>query len=64
MADAHVWLANIGLIGLVVFSAAEAYGSALPLTVPLALSGIATAVSVYLFVANMWLTFSQPIPER
>jgi heme/copper-type cytochrome/quinol oxidase subunit 1 len=64
MADVHFWLANIGLIGLVVFSAARAYGSALPLTIPLALSGIAAAVSVYLFVANMWLTFSQPIPER
>ena len=64
MADVHFWLANIGLIGLVVFSAARAYASALPLTVPLALSGIAAAVSVYLFVANMWLTFSQPIPER
>jgi cbb3-type cytochrome oxidase subunit 1 len=64
MADVHFWLANIGLIGLVAFTAARAYGPALPLTIPLALSGIAAAVSVYLFVVNMWLTFSRPIPER
>lgn len=64
MADINFWLANFGLIGLVVFNAAKAYGSALPLTVPLALSGIAAAASVYLFVANIWLTFSQPVPER
>ncbi|MFC2046237.1 cbb3-type cytochrome c oxidase subunit I [Chloroflexota bacterium] len=64
MADIQFWLANIGLIGLVVFGAAQAYGSSLPLTIPLALSGVAAAVSVYLFVANLWLTFSRPTPEH
>ena len=64
MADVQFWLANIGLIGLVVFGAAQAYGVSLPLTIPLALSGVAAALSVYLFVANIWLTFSQPSPER
>lgn len=64
LADVHFWLANIGLLGLVLFDAAKAYGSTLPHTIPLALSGTAMVVSVYLFVANMWLTFSRPIPER
>jgi cbb3-type cytochrome oxidase subunit 1 len=64
MADVQFWLANLGLIGLVVFGAARTYWASLPLTLPLALSGVAAAVSVYLFVANIWLTFSQPSPER
>ena len=64
MADVQFWLANIGLIGLVVFDAAQAYGASLPLTIPLALSGVAAAVSVYLFVVNLWLTFSRPSPEH
>jgi len=64
MAEIQFWLANIGLIGLAVFGAAQAYGASLPLTIPLALSGVAAAVSVYLFVANLWLTFSRPLPEH
>ncbi len=64
MAEVQFWLANAGLIGLVVFSALSSYWPTLPLKIPLVLSGVAELVSVYLFVANMWLTFKQPPPER
>jgi cbb3-type cytochrome oxidase subunit 1 len=63
MADAHFWLANIGLVGLAVFSALNAYQPTMPFEIPLALSGLAEAAAIYLFVANMWLTFRQPSPS-
>ena len=63
MANVQFWLANIGLVGLAVFSGLDAYWPALPFKVLLALSGIIEVIAVYLFVANMWLTFSRPDPE-
>ncbi len=63
LADVQFWLANIGLLGLAIFSALLAYWPALPFRIPLALSGVIEAVSIYLFVANMWLTFSRPPPQ-
>jgi cbb3-type cytochrome oxidase subunit 1 len=63
MADVHFWLANIGLAGLAVFSTLQAYWPALPFKIALALSGIVEVVAIYLFVANMWLTFRQPPPQ-
>lgn len=63
-AEVQFWLANAGLVGLVVFDALLAYWPTLPLKIPLTLSGICAALSVYLFVANMWLTFHQPAPQR
>jgi cbb3-type cytochrome oxidase subunit 1 len=59
-AEIQFWLANIGLVGLVVFSALSSYWPQLPFKAPLALFGIVQLASVYLFVANMWLTFRQP----
>jgi hypothetical protein len=64
MADVQFWLANIGLVGLALFSALQAYWPALPFKIPLALSGLMEAVAIYLFVANMWLTFKQPPPQQ
>ena len=63
MAGIHFWLANAGLVGLAVFSALNAYWPTLPFKIPLAVAGLAEAVSIYLFVANMWLTFRQPAPH-
>lgn len=63
MAEVQFWLANIGLVGLAIFSALNAYWPALPFKVLLALSGIIEVIAVYLFVVNMWLTFSPPEPE-
>ena len=62
LADTQFWLANIGLIGLVVFSGLQAFWAMPFLTIMLAASGIIEAVSVYLFVANLWLTFAQKPP--
>jgi cbb3-type cytochrome oxidase subunit 1 len=63
LAEVQFWLANIGLIGLAIFSALRAYWPALPVTVPLAISGLVELAAIYLFVANMWLTFRQPQPQ-
>jgi cbb3-type cytochrome oxidase subunit 1 len=63
MVEVQFWLANIGLVGLVLFSALQAYWPTLPFKIPLALSGVVELVSIYLFVANMWLTFRQPQPQ-
>jgi cbb3-type cytochrome oxidase subunit 1 len=63
MAEVQFWLANIGLVGLALFSALRAYWPALPFTIPLAISGLLELVAIYLFVANMWLTFKQPQPQ-
>jgi len=63
MADLQFWLANIGLVGLAVFSALNAYWPTLLFKIPFALSGLAEAVAIYLFVVNMWLTFRQPSPQ-
>jgi cbb3-type cytochrome oxidase subunit 1 len=63
MADVHFWLANTGLVGLAIFSALNAYWPSLLFKIPLAVAGLAEAVSIYLFVANMWLTFRQPAPH-
>jgi hypothetical protein len=57
-------LANIGLIGLAVFAGLLGYLPDAPLKAPLALFGILELLSIYLFVANMWLTFRQPVPEH
>jgi len=64
MADTQFWLANIGLVGLAIFSALNSYWPGLPFKIPLALSGLIEAVSIYLFVVNMWLTFRQPGPQQ
>ena len=64
MAEVQFWLANIGLVGLVLFSALRAYWPTLPFKIPLALSGVVELISIYLFVANMWLTFRQPQPQQ
>lgn len=64
MAEVQFWLANVGLLGLVILDGVEVYWPALPLKIPLALAGVAAAVSIYLFVANLWLTFRQPPPGR
>jgi cbb3-type cytochrome oxidase subunit 1 len=64
LADVQFWLANIGLIGLAVFSALSSYWPNQPYKIPLALFGIVELVSIYMFVANMWLTFRQPEPQR
>lgn len=64
MADVQFWLANIGLIGLGIFSALSAYWPTQPFKILLALFGAVELASIYLFVANMWLTFRQPEPQR
>ncbi|MFC2030547.1 cbb3-type cytochrome c oxidase subunit I [Chloroflexota bacterium] len=64
MADVHFWLANIGLVGLAVFSSLNAYWPGPVIKVALILSGVTEVISVYLFVVNMWLTFSRPDSER
>jgi cbb3-type cytochrome oxidase subunit 1 len=64
LAEVHFWLANVGLLGLVILDGVEVYWPALPLKIPFALAGVAAAVSIYLFVANLWLTFRQPAPAR
>ena len=63
MAEVQFWLANIGLVGLAVFSALSSYWPGLPFKTLLALFGVVELVSIYLFVANMWLTFRQPMPQ-
>jgi hypothetical protein len=57
MAEIQFWLANLGLVGLAVFSALASYWPTAPFKIPLALFGVVELVSIYLFVANMWLTF-------
>jgi hypothetical protein len=64
MAEVQFWMANIGLVGLAVFAGVNAYWPAPPFKTLLALSGLLEVTSVYVFVANMWLTFSAPEPQR
>lgn len=63
MAEIQFWMANIGLIGLALFSALASYWPNGPFRIALAVSGAVELVSIYLFVANMWLTFRQPSPK-
>ncbi|HEV7594137.1 MAG TPA: cbb3-type cytochrome c oxidase subunit I [Gemmatimonadaceae bacterium] len=55
-ADAHIWLANVGLAGLVAgFLLAPSIGArSIPVT---AAGGILWAIGAYGFVYNMWRTF-------
>lgn len=57
LAAAHIWLANLGLAGLVAgFILAPHIGEAsIPVT---ASGGILWAVGAYGFVYNMWMTFN------
>ena len=50
------WLANIGLVGLLVFLSLGAYVSFVGLTVLQAVFGATLALSIYLFVYNMLRT--------
>ncbi len=52
------WLANIGLVGLLVFLSLGAYVSFVGLTVLQAVFGATLALSVYLFVYNMLRTLA------
>lgn len=64
MAEVQFWMANVGLVALVVLDGIKAYTATLPPKIPLALAGVVTAASVLLFVINLWLTFRRPEPLR
>lgn len=57
----QLWIANIGLVGMLVLLGIGAYQSSDVITVGLAVFGTILAVSMYLFVYNMFLTlFKKP----
>jgi cbb3-type cytochrome oxidase subunit 1 len=64
MAEIQFWMANIGLVGLALFSALASYWPSGPFKIVLAIFGAVELVSIYLFVANMWLTFQQSSPQQ
>ncbi len=55
LARVHLWLSNIGLIGLIIFWALAGYGVSF-MSGARAVFGALLAVSIYLFVYNMWRT--------
>ena len=54
----HFWLANVGLVGLLVFLGLGAYGSFAGLVALQGIFGTALALSMYLFVYNMFKTLA------
>jgi cytochrome c oxidase cbb3-type subunit 1 len=60
LAEVQFWLANVGLVGLMILDGVKAYAPTGPVTVPLALAGVVAAASIYLLVANIWLSLRRP----
>ena len=56
MAWVQFWMSNIGLVGLLVLMAIGAYGGFDGIRIGQAIFGAILAVSIYLFVYNMFIT--------
>ena len=57
MANIQFWIANIGLIGMVIFYTLSFYGIGKMTETLLVLFGIVTALSILLFIINLLATF-------
>ncbi len=58
MAEVQFWTAQVGLIGLLIFMAVQAYQPFVGIEFVLAVFGATLALSVFLFIYNIWLTLS------
>jgi cytochrome c oxidase cbb3-type subunit 1 len=63
LADIHIWLANIGLVGMSIFWILDAGLNGDTFQVLAALSSIVLAISMAIFIYNMWKSLI-PIPEE
>jgi len=57
----QLWLANIGLVGLLIFMSLSAYQTLDSLRYPQAIFGALLVLSIYLFVYNMLRTLIPPV---
>ena len=56
LAWVHLYLSNLGLVGLALFWAIAGYAGGGAMRLPLAIFGAILAISIYIFVYNMWRT--------
>ena len=64
LANVQFWTANIGLIGMVIFYTISLYFGGRLTDYLLLLFGIVMAVSIFLFVINLLVTFREEKPEK
>ncbi|NIS71647.1 MAG: hypothetical protein GTO12_22770 [Proteobacteria bacterium] len=62
LANAHVWLANIGLLGMALFWVLDAGLRGQAFQVLAGLSSIVLGISMAIFIYNMWKSLI-PLPE-
>jgi cytochrome c oxidase cbb3-type subunit 1 len=63
MGDAQFWLANIGLVFMLVFYTMNVYSPAGTYVMIMVTAGIAELVSIFLFFYNMLMTFMPKTPQ-
>ncbi len=64
LADIHVWLANIGLVGMSIFWILDAGLSGTTFQFLAALSSIVLAISMAIFIYNMWKSLIPILQEE